>query len=142
MYRGCSAGTHPCDATLKMMRRQSANSCGWCCVVVWCCREVECNMGDETIEHEFISHTHPRWIHCAASCGRPIRRMAPPRCQRSSLSFTRRDQLVKLGVDAHRLLAVKPTVLVERLALDVLVCITSCSVVPQILACRQCHNRL
>ena len=41
--------------------------------------------------------------------------------KRSSLSSTRRDQLTKLGVDAHRLLAVIPTVLVERLALDVFV---------------------
>ena len=36
----------------------------------------------------------------------------------------------------------RPTVLVERLVLDVVVCIKSCSVVPLMVACRRCHDRL
>ena len=43
------------------------------------------------------------------------------------LSCTRRDQLIELGVDARRLLAASSTVLGGSLALDVLVCIASCS---------------
>ena len=38
-------------------------------------------------------------------------------------SSTRRDQLVCLGVDVHRVLTVRQTVLVEGLVLDVVVCI-------------------
>ena len=37
------------------------------------------------------------------------------------------DRFINLRVDAHRLLAIRPTVLVVGLVLDVLVCITSCS---------------
>ena len=40
-------------------------------------------------------------------------------------SHTRRNQLVKLAVDAHRVLVVSPPVLVERHVSDVVVCITS-----------------
>ena len=56
--------------------------------------------------------------------------------------FVSRRLIIEFGVDAHRLLAIRPTVLVERLALDVLVCITASSVVPLTLACHQCHIRL
>ena len=44
------------------------------------------------------------------------------------------DRFINLRVDAHRLLAIRPTVSVEGLVLDVLVCITSCSVTPLVLA--------
>ena len=84
--------------------------------------------GDGTTVH-YLQHT-PSVDPLRSSCGRPIRSTALSRSLRSSVSFTRRDQLIKLGVDAHRLLAVRPTVLLERLALDVWVCISSCSVVP------------
>ena len=49
-----------CDATSRMMRRQSANPCGWCCVVEWSCRVVVCNTGDGTI------------VHCHQHSNRPI----------------------------------------------------------------------
>ena len=75
----------------------------------------------------------------ASSCGQPIRRKAPIP-DRSDERWS--DQLVKLCVDAHRVLVVSPLVLVARLVLNVVVCITSCSVVPLMLACRHCHDRL
>ena len=48
------------------------------------------------------------------------------------------DGFINLRADAHRLLAIRPTVLVEGLVLDVLVCIASCSVVPLMLALVSC----
>ena len=55
MHRGCPAGTHLCDGTSSVMRRQSANSCSWCCVVLSCWRVVVCNTGCETTAHH-LSH--------------------------------------------------------------------------------------
>ena len=48
-------------------------------------------------------------------------------------------QVINLGVETHSLLTIRSTVLVESLALDILVCITSCSVVPLILATPELH---
>ena len=57
-----------------------------------------------------------------SSCGRPIRSVAPPSpipLPHPLVAFVarshHRDHLVNLGVDAHRVLAIRPTVLVERL---------------------------
>ena len=63
-------------------------------------------------------------------------RYGTSRSQRLSLSLARRDQLTNLSVDVHRVLTVRPTLLVERLVLDVAVWVTSCSVVPLIFAVR------
>ena len=43
------------------------------------------------------------------------------------LSYTRRDQLIKLGVEVRRLFAVNPTVTVDSHTLDVLFYVASCS---------------
>ena len=43
------------------------------------------------------------------------------------LSYTRRDQLIKLGVEVRRLFAVNPTVIVDSHTLDVLFYVASCS---------------
>ena len=69
----------------------------------------------------------------ASSCGRPTSKVWHP-SDRSLHRSTRRDQLVYLGLDVHRVLTVRPTVLVEGLVLDVMDCIACCAVVPLILA--------
>ena len=42
------------------------------------------------------------------------------------LSYTRRDQLINLGVEVRRLFAVNPTVFIDSHALDVLFYVASC----------------
>ena len=48
-------------------------------------------------------------------------------------SFTRRDRLLYLDIDVHRVLSVRPAELVKGLVLDVEICITCRTIVPLIL---------
>ena len=122
--------THPCAAESTVTQQQSANFVRLvlCCLVELSSGRVSDARGDTRCAETF---TLPRPIHCVVVWSADSEGMAPDRSLHRS---TRRDQLVYPGADAHRVLTVRPTVLVEGLVLDVVDCIACCAVVPLILA--------
>ena len=98
MCRGCLARTHPCDATSRIMCRQSAKSCATVGAVTMLSsvgigqRNQVCEVVDLRLSH----YTPPRANHRAVTCGRSTGETAHlPRSQRSLFSSTRRDRLAR-----------------------------------------------
>ena len=107
--------------------------------LVLCCRAVERDVRQVTCA---LLPAHLLDRSTASSCGRPVRSTAPPRIvafiARSLSSRSTRQARCRCSPCS----CCESNCARSRVFLDVVVCITIYSVVPLMLACRQCHNWL